>query len=75
MDSARMRPAGRPLGRAPRPLRSGCRGLLLLVGAFGAATTAHQHHRHQDRSRDPRHEDERREGDRDEDVGIHRLRQ
>jgi len=74
MDSAHVRPAGRRLGRAPRRLRSGCRGPLLLVGALGPAMTTHQHHRHHDQPHHPRHEDEGREGDRDEDVRIHLLR-
>src|SRR5947208_7653514 len=39
---------------------------------IGAATTAHDRHRHKQRSRDPYHEDEGREDDRDKDVRIHR---
>ena len=74
MDSARIRPAGRPLGRAPRRLGSRCRGLFLLVGTLGAAMTTHHHHRHQNQPHHPRHEDEGREGDRDEDVRIHLSR-
>jgi hypothetical protein len=74
MDFARVRPAGRPLGGAPRRPGSRCRGLLLLVGALGPAMTTHHHHRYQDQPHDPHHEDEGREGDRDKEVRIHLSR-